>query len=141
MRTDDSTVDTRLPPLDVTGSRRVLICARAVGGGWTCYLLVEDTLTGHGVNRSELIIRAESNGDGLLVADTKGNRIGRRGGQAAISQLAGGWGDTLDGIDKELRGLDRGALRAAESHAKRLTALPRPIGRGRSPSVPFACGR
>ncbi len=43
----------------------------------------------------------------VLVEDKKGNRIGRHGGQAAISQLAEGCGDTLDGIDQELRGLDR----------------------------------
>ncbi len=41
----------------------------------------------------------------VLVDDTKGNRVGRHGGQAAISQLAEGWGDTLDGIDQELRGI------------------------------------
>ncbi len=51
--------------------------------------------------------RAIDYGKYVLVEDKKGNRIGRHGGQSAISQLDGGWGDTLDGIDQELRGLTR----------------------------------
>ncbi len=48
----------------------------------------------------------------VLVEDKKGNRIGRHGGQAAISELDGGFGDTLDGIDQELRGLARRGVAA-----------------------------
>ena len=32
---------------------------------WSCYMLVEDTLTAHGIERSDVLIRAESNGEGL----------------------------------------------------------------------------
>lgn len=38
----------------------------------------------------------------VLVDDTAGNRVGRYGGQAAISALAGGFGMTLDEIEKAL---------------------------------------
>ncbi len=38
---------------------------------WSCYMLVEDTLTAHGVDRSEPIIRAESHGDGLTITQAR----------------------------------------------------------------------
>jgi hypothetical protein len=38
----------------------------------------------------------------VLVGDTRGNRVGRYGGQAAISAFANGKGMTLDEIEKSL---------------------------------------
>jgi hypothetical protein len=38
----------------------------------------------------------------VLVSDTKGNRIGRYGGQAAVSDFARGYGMTLDEIEEQL---------------------------------------
>lgn len=38
----------------------------------------------------------------VLVGDSKGNRVGRYGGQAAVSAFAKGEGLTLDGIAHEL---------------------------------------
>ncbi len=38
----------------------------------------------------------------VLVGDSRGNRVGRYGGQAAISDVAKGHGMTLDEIEAEL---------------------------------------
>ncbi|MEU1526332.1 hypothetical protein ABZ413_29465 [Nocardia rhamnosiphila] len=39
----------------------------------------------------------------VLVADSRGNRVGRRGGQAAVSAFLRGDGLTLDGVEAALR--------------------------------------
>jgi hypothetical protein len=41
----------------------------------------------------------------VLVGDSKGNRVGRHGGRAAVSAFAKGEGMDLDGIEAELEGL------------------------------------
>ena len=46
--------------------------------------------------------RADDYGLYVLVSDSKGNRVGRRGGQAAVSDFARGHGMTLDGVEREL---------------------------------------
>ncbi|QRY53393.1 hypothetical protein [Mycolicibacterium septicum] len=48
--------------------------------------------------------RPDTEGRGLyvLVTDTRGNRVGRYGGQAAVSEFAKGYGLTLDGVEREL---------------------------------------
>jgi hypothetical protein len=43
----------------------------------------------------------------VLVGDSRGNRIGQRGGQAAISAFYKDEGQDLDGIEQELQVLDR----------------------------------
>lgn len=48
---------------------------------------------------------AEDHGLYVLVSDCKGNRNGRRGGQAAVSAFAKGRGDTLEGIEEEIASL------------------------------------
>lgn len=37
-----------------------------------------------------------------LASDTKGNRVGRHGGQEAVSAFAKGWGMTLDQVEGQL---------------------------------------
>jgi len=44
---------------------------RNANRAWSCYMLVEDTLTAHGVDRGEPIIRAESHGDGLTITQAR----------------------------------------------------------------------
>jgi hypothetical protein len=46
--------------------------------------------------------RAQDYGLYVLVGDSKGNRLGRHGGQAAVSAFAKGEGMTLDRIEHEL---------------------------------------
>ncbi|MBC3193837.1 hypothetical protein H7X46_22505 [Pseudonocardia sp. C8] len=46
--------------------------------------------------------RAEDYGLFVLVDDTIGNKVGPRGGQAAVSAFARGEGMDLDGIEREL---------------------------------------
>ena len=46
--------------------------------------------------------RATDFGKFVLVGDSKGNRLGRRGGQAAISDFASGGGMTLDEVEAYL---------------------------------------
>ncbi len=46
--------------------------------------------------------RAEDFGLYVLVGDSRGNRVGRYGGQAAVSAFAKGEGMTLDEIEREL---------------------------------------
>lgn len=41
----------------------------------------------------------------VLVDDSRGNRVGRRGGQAAISAFANGEGMTLDEVEATLDGI------------------------------------
>ncbi len=41
----------------------------------------------------------------VIVGKTKGNLVGRRGGQAGVSMFADGWGMTLDAVEAELEGL------------------------------------
>ncbi len=50
---------------------------------------------------------AEDFGLYVLVGDSKGNRVGRHGGQAAISAFANGEGTDLDGIEAQLEALTR----------------------------------
>jgi len=52
---------------------RTFECAldRNADRAWSCYMLVEDTLTAHGVDRGEPIIRAESHGDGLTITQAR----------------------------------------------------------------------
>lgn len=40
----------------------------------------------------------------VLVSDSAGNRIGRRGGQAALSEFTNGFGMTLAAVEAELTG-------------------------------------
>ena len=46
--------------------------------------------------------RAEAFGPYGLAGDSRGNRVGRYGGQAAVSGFAKGEGMTLDEIEREL---------------------------------------
>ncbi len=43
----------------------------------------------------------------VLVGDSRGNRVGRRGGQAAVSAFADGEGVSLDAIEAELMAFER----------------------------------
>ena len=55
--------------------------------------------------QGQMLVKSRRTGErGLyvLVDDTMGNRVGRRGGQAAVSEFADGYGMTLAEVEREL---------------------------------------